>query len=96
MTPLDIMENRGSWDIVGLECSPTDPGGSLVPTLPEVPLGHAPPAVSAWFDALAAAARTDNDGSLAAAHDSARAYRSRAKADNTRAAYPSAVRAWCA
>ena len=45
---------------------------------------------------MAAAAKPENDGSLAAAHDSARAYRSRAKADNTRAAYRSAVRAWCA
>jgi integrase len=66
-------------------------------TLPaSAPLGQAPPAVRAWFDGIAAAARPENDGSLAAAHDSARAYRSRAKADNTRAAYRSAVRAWCA
>ena len=48
-----------------------------------------------WFDILAAAEKPENDGSLAAAHESARAYRSRAKADNTRAAYRSAVRAWC-
>ena len=32
---------------------------------------------------------------LAAAHESARAYCSRAKSANTRAAYRSAVRAWC-
>ena len=51
--------------------------------------------MSRWFDAIAAAAKADNDGSLAAAHASARVYRSRAKADNTRAAYRSAVRAWC-
>ena len=70
--------------------------GALVKTLPDAPLGQTPPAVRAWFDSIAAAARPENDGSLAAAHDSARAYRSRAKADNTRAAYRSAVRAWCA
>ncbi len=64
--------------------------------LPEAPIGQRPPAVRAWFDAIATAVRPENDGSLAAAHDSARAYRSRAKADNTRAAYRSAVRAWCA
>jgi len=52
--------------------------------------------VKNWFDILAAADKPENDGSLAAAHESARAYRSRAKSDNTRAAYRSAVRAWCA
>jgi len=62
----------------------------------EAPVGGPPVAVSNWFDAIAAAAKPDNDGSLAAAHASARVYRSRAKADNTRAAYRSAVRAWCA
>ena len=60
------------------------------------PVGGAPLAVQTWFDGVAAADKPDNDGSLAAAHDSARAYRSRAKACNTRAAYRSAVRAWCA
>lgn len=63
--------------------------------LPDAPAGHAPYAVRRWFDAIAAAERAVNDGSLAAAQDSARTYRSRAKADNTRAAYRSAVRAWC-
>jgi integrase len=62
----------------------------------EAPLGGAPVAVRRWFDAMAAAEKPDNDGSLTAAHDSARAYRSRAKAKNTRDAYRSAVRAWCA
>jgi integrase len=60
------------------------------------PAGAAPLPVQRWFDALAAAEKRANDGSLAAAQDSARSYRSRAKADNTRAAYRSAVRAWCA
>jgi len=62
----------------------------------EAPVGGAPVLVKNWFDILAAAEKPENDGSLAAAHDSARAYRSRAKSDNTRAAYRSAVRAWCA
>ena len=61
----------------------------------EAPVGKHPALVRAWFDAAAAAAKAENDGSLAAAHGSARAYRSRAKADNTREAYRSAVRAWC-
>ncbi len=60
-----------------------------------VPVGGSPVRVRAWFDAAAAAAKTENDGSLAAARGSARTYRSRAKADNTRAAYRSAVRGWC-
>ena len=66
------------------------------PPAADAPVGGAPVAVKNWFDILAAAEKPENDGSLAAAHDSARAYRSRAKADNTRAAYRSAVRAWCA
>jgi integrase len=68
------------------------------PALPAAaaPIGGAPVTVSTWFDILAAGEKPENDGSLAAAHESARAYRSRAKADNTRAAYRSAVRAWCA
>jgi hypothetical protein len=62
----------------------------------DAPLGGAPVAVRSWFDTMAPTARPENDGSLAAARDSARAYRSRAKADHIRAAYRSAVRAWCA
>ena len=86
----------------------TDPqDGSTLPIQPptnrhadaqpigEAPVGRPPALVQAWFDAAATAARAENDGSLAAAHGSARTYRSRAKADNTRAAYRSAVRAWC-
>ena len=61
----------------------------------DAPVGGAPVMVRNWFDILAAAEKPQNDGSLAAAHESARAYRSRAKSENTRAAYRSAVRAWC-
>jgi len=46
--------------------------GALVTTLPDAPVGQTPARVSAWFDAMAAAERPDNDGSLAAAHDLAR------------------------
>ena len=59
------------------------------------PVGAPPRTVQLWFDAAASAARPDNDGSLGGAHAAARGYRARAKADNTRAAYRSAVRAWC-
>ena len=71
------------------------PAQGVASSLPDAPIGGKPTAVATWFDAAAAAAKVNNDGSLAAVHDSARAYRSRAKADNTRAAYRSAVRAWC-
>ena len=60
------------------------------------PIGASPQTVRLWFDAAAEAIKPDADGSLASAKESARAYRSRAKADNTRSAYRSAVRAWCA
>ena len=59
------------------------------------PIGGTPQLVKTWFDDAAAAERPEPDGSLAGAHASARSYRGRAKADNTRAAYRSAVRAWC-
>ena len=59
------------------------------------PAGQSPLAVRAWYDTLATAKHVESDGTLAAAQNSARAYRARAKADNTRAAYRSAVRAWC-
>jgi integrase len=94
MTPLDGEKPQG-----GREAEPSllQPQNiALVATLPDAPVGQPPLTVRTWFDTIAAAARPENDGSLAAAHDSARAYRSRAKADNTRAAYRSAVRAWCA
>ncbi len=80
-------------DDLAMAFAPTE---GVVAALPDAPIGGPPTAVQTWFDAAAAAAKVENDGSLAAAHHSARAYRSRAKADNTRAAYRSAVRAWCA
>jgi integrase len=67
----------------------------IVPPAVDAPVGAAPALIRAWFDGVATSAMPENDGTLAAARDSARAYRSRAKADNTRAAYRSAVRAWC-
>ena len=49
----------------------------------------------AWFDAAADAIQPILDGTLAAEHDAADAFRRLAKADNTRRAYRAAVRAWC-
>jgi len=90
---------RAPTDAAGRQLGPEhvnseDAGQALI--VADAPVGGAPVAVRHWFDIMAVAAKPENDGSLAAAHDSARAYRSRAKADNTRAAYRSAVRAWCA
>jgi len=62
----------------------------------DAPLGAAPAAVATWFDEVADATHPENDGTLAAAQASARAYSRRAKAANTREAYRWAVRAWCA
>ena len=77
--------------------SPAPPAPSVPPAdePPPAPIGGTPQLVKKWFDAAAAAARPEPDGTLAGAHASARSYRGRAKADNTRAAYRSAVRAWC-
>ena len=75
------------------EAPPQDDAPGLVAA--DAPVGATPVAVRRWFDILAAGEKPENDGSLAAAHESARAYRSRAKSENTRAAYRSAVRAWC-
>ena len=91
---LEIASDEASADRLepasAIATLPPQPPGS-----PEAPVDGPPQAVQQWFDAAAAARKVENDGSLDAAYDSARAYRSRAKADNTRAAYRSAVRAWC-
>jgi len=76
--------------------APSTVGLPLTDGAPQPPIGGTPQLVKKWFDDTAAAARPDIDGTLAGAHASARSYRGRAKADNTRAAYRSAVRAWCA
>jgi len=59
------------------------------------PIGAAPSQIRDWFDELAAAEDVAQDGSLRAADLSARVFRIRGKAPNTREAYRSAVRAWC-
>lgn len=84
---LGISDPAAPWE-------PTETAGISLPA--DAPVGGPPALVRAWFDAAAAAVKTENDGTLAAAYKSAGTYRSRAKADNTRAAYRSAVRAWCA
>jgi len=60
------------------------------------PIGETPAQIRDWFDSLATAADVEQDGSLQAADASARVFRLRGKSANTRAAYRSAVRAWCA
>jgi integrase len=74
--------------LAGRPAGAESPGG--------VPLDQAPVAVSDWFDAAAAAAIPDYDGSLGTARIAAEAYARRAKAANTRRAYRAGVRAWCA
>jgi integrase len=59
------------------------------------PLGADATAVETWFDAIVAAEAPALDGSLAAEREAALAYARMAKAENTRRAYRSAVRAWC-
>ena len=60
------------------------------------PVGQAPALVRSWFaDALTAEIPV-YDGTLSSARLSADAYASRAKSVNTRRAYVSGVRAWCA
>lgn len=94
-TPVVDAHATDLQDGSGLQLPPQSDESAKIHPGGEAPLGKPPALVRAWFDATAAAAKAENDGSLAAAHDSARAYRSRAKADNTREAYRSAVRAWC-
>ncbi len=87
-TSLDAEPDRG----VERPLAAPDNGKIALPTR-DAPVGAAPALVRAWFDDVAAAAMPEDDGTLAADRDSARAYRNRAKAHNTRAAYCSAVRA---
>ena len=68
------------------------PSRALVPA----PVGAAPEHVRAWFDNAVEASEPVVDGTLASERDAAETYRRMAKADNTRRAYRSAVRAWCA
>ena len=92
----EALNDDGWTDSADLAAAAALMAAGVIAPLEAAPVGGPPQVVQRWFDAVAATTRSENDGSLAAAHDSARAYRSRAKADNTRAAYRSAVRAWCA
>ena len=67
------------------------PARGLVPA----PAGAAPDHVRAWFDHAVEASEPVLDGTLASERDAADTYRRMAKAENTRRAYRSAVRAWC-
>jgi site-specific recombinase XerC len=63
--------------------------------LPPAPIGADAKAVRAWFDDAVEIAEPEMDGTLGAERAAAQAYQRMAKAKNTRAAYRSAVRAWC-
>ncbi|NKE48670.1 site-specific integrase [Roseomonas frigidaquae] len=63
---------------------------------PPAPLGRPPATVARWFDAAAEAVPPTSDGTLAGDQAAAEAFRRLATARNTRSAYRSAVRAWCA
>lgn len=91
--PAELLERSPEPDVLSAPAGEREEAADL---RADAPVGGAPKAVASWFDRLAAAEKPESDGSLAAAQASARAYRDRAKADNTRAAYRSAVRAWCA
>jgi len=72
--------------------------GDVLPpaSIGPAPVGQAPALVRSWFaDALTAEIPV-YDGTLSSARLSADAYASRAKSQNTRRAYVSGVRAWCA
>ena len=83
------------------------PGAAVTSDVPEwsappppytvlpAPLGAAPGAVRAWFDAAMDSPLPVADGTLATAHRTAEALARHAKADNTRRAYRAGVRAWC-
>ena len=78
----------------------TDETDAAFPALPALvaaaPLGQPPVAVRDWFDAAAAAAIPDYDGTIGTARITADAFARLAKADNTRRAYRAGVRTWCA
>jgi site-specific recombinase XerC len=63
--------------------------------LSPAPLGADAKAVRAWLDDAVETAEPEMDGTLGAERAAAQAYQRMAKAKNTRAAYRSAVRAWC-
>jgi site-specific recombinase XerC len=63
--------------------------------LPPAPVGADAKSVRAWFDDAVETALPEMDGTLGGERAAAEAYQRMAKAKNTRAAYRSAVRAWC-
>jgi site-specific recombinase XerC len=90
-----------------MSVSPPLPGGRGLARVPalfpaanatqaDAPLGAAPAAVRAWFDAAMDSAIPDADGTLATAQQTAKILARHAKSENTRRAYRAGVRAWCA
>jgi site-specific recombinase XerC len=63
--------------------------------LPPPPAGADAKLVRAWFDDAVETAEPEMDGTLGAEREAAQAFQRMAKAENTRKAYRSAVRAWC-
>lgn len=63
--------------------------------MPPAPLGQPAASVAQWFALASSQTVPDHDGTLGTARRAVDAFVQRGKADNTRRAYRSAVRAWC-
>lgn len=63
--------------------------------IPPAPVGQPAASVAQWFALASSQAVPEHDGSLGTARRAVDAFVQRGKADNTRRAYRSAVRAWC-
>ncbi len=63
--------------------------------MPPAPVGQPAASVAQWFALASSQAVPNHDGSLGTARKAVEAFVQRGKADNTRRAYRSAVRAWC-
>lgn len=83
------------WPVTGKHTETLSHSLTRPPPLPS-PVGQTPGTIIRWFDASPGKAVPQRDGSLETSRDSASAYALQAKADNTRKAYRSGVRAWCA
>ena len=68
---------------------------SARPVMAAAPLGDPPSRVRSWFDDAASAQIPNHDGTIGTARLATQAYARHAKADKTRRAYRTGVRAWC-